>query len=552
VSGTLTTVTSFDPGIASMKAAGVSVTVGEYADGAEGIDQSIAAMSQKMREGRNDHRVRRWALETLSAAGIDGRGNESVKEKAQVLLDAFRAKTSYSADPVGTEFVPSAAATLCLDPALCVKGDDCFPAGTLLLRGDKKRVPIEDIKVGDYIWGRDLWTRVEAVVSKGVLRVDRIELADDDLYLRLTNDHHVFAVRQGPGFALGMDERIRVSELSPGDLLIRPRNDPRPKRARVGRPPFTEVKSIVRDAGSTSCWDIQTSDHYVYLPEHDVTVSNCDGLSTALGAVMLSIGIPTVIVKQEFGYGQQQHVLIAVEDENGQWLYADPSTRMPVGSAAHATREERFDPMDTASKTTGTAGNEIVTLGRPMQIIEGEFEEIVSHLGQPDRRDHYTLAAPAATAFDQAQIDLANQVMGPLYAGEADMAASPPDYAAAVTAFQAGGQTGASSLGPEIDLAGAWWVTQPLTGRAWQTNVQLAAITPAGATLEQAELAQAYLRHMVSLYQQAINDGITALTTGQRPPSHGTPITRALGWAFGLGAAVGVGYVLLRPTKRRS
>lgn len=396
----MTTVTqpSFDPGV---HASGVPVTVNQYSDGSAGIDQSIAAMCLKMREGRNDHRVRRWALETLAAAGIDGRGHHGVREKVEVLLEAFRAQTVYSADPVGTEFVPSAAATLCLDPALCVRGDDC------------------------------------------------------------------------------------------------------------------------------------------------------DGLSTAFGSVTLSIGIPTVIVKQEFGGGQQQHVLVAVEDESGEWLYADPSTHLPVGTAAHAMREERFDPMDSLSKTTGTAGNEIVTLGRPMQIVEAEFEEVVSHLGAPPRRNHYVLAAPPATAFDAAQIDLSNLVSSQLYAGEASMAATPPDYVSAVKSFQAGGQAGATRVGPEIDLAGAAWVTQPLTQRAWSANSQLAAVDATAPTLEQAEFAQAQLRHMLALYEQAINDGITAVVSRKEPPAS-LSIGRALLWAGGLGTVAGIGYALLKPKKKRA
>lgn len=369
---------TFDPGVANMSA----VVVAPYADGSEGIDQSIAAMCQKMREGRNDPRVRRWALETLSAAGIDGRGNETVKEKAQVLLDAFREKTSYSPDPVGSEYIPSAAATLCLDPNLCVKGDDC------------------------------------------------------------------------------------------------------------------------------------------------------DGLTTAFGSVTMSIGIPTVIVKQQFGNGYQQHVLCAVEDENGQWLYADPSTRMPIGTAAHAQSEERYDPMESNSASTGMAGNEIVTLGRALT-------HYVDMLGAPRM----------ATLFDQAQIDLSNQVGGPIEAGDTYMTETPPDYAQAVSAYQAAGQAGAS-VGPEIDLAGAAWVTQPLTHQAWLSNGDLQRMTSAGATAAQAADARTYAHNIQSLLQQAINDGIAAVITGRKQPM-ASSLTRALFWAGGLGVVGGVGLAVYKSKKKR-
>jgi hypothetical protein len=113
------------PGIDSMRAAGMKVTVGNYPDGGPGVRMSLSVMASKMREGRLDGRVRAWGFAALQAAGIDGRGHEPIRAQAQVLLDAFRAQTSYGADPVASEYIPSAAATMCLDPNLCTRGDDC-------------------------------------------------------------------------------------------------------------------------------------------------------------------------------------------------------------------------------------------------------------------------------------------------------------------------------------------------------------------------------------------------------------------------------------------
>lgn len=39
------------------------------------------------------------------------------------------------------------------------------------------------------------------------------------------------------------------------------------------------VSSIARNIARVPCYDLQTSDHRVYLPEHDVTVSQCDDLA---------------------------------------------------------------------------------------------------------------------------------------------------------------------------------------------------------------------------------------------------------------------------------
>ena len=114
---------SFDPGLAS---AGVPSTRAPYPTGTAGIRMSLDAMALKMREGRLDPGVRGWALDCLAKAGLDGRsGATTAAKQAAALLDGLRAVTVYAPDPYGVELVPSAAATLCLRPNLCVKGDDC-------------------------------------------------------------------------------------------------------------------------------------------------------------------------------------------------------------------------------------------------------------------------------------------------------------------------------------------------------------------------------------------------------------------------------------------
>jgi hypothetical protein len=371
----------FDPGVHAMQAAGIRVHAAEYQAGEAGVNQSINLMAQKMREGRLDSRVRAWGINALSAAGIDGRGNETVKQRAQVLLDAFRAQTSYVSDPVGAEHIQATPVTLCLDPKLCVPAEDC------------------------------------------------------------------------------------------------------------------------------------------------------DSLALALGSVTLSLGIPTRILKQSFGAGQQQHVLLEVEDEQGNWLPVDPSTNYPVGQSAYAEHEESFDPMDQNSRTTGTAGNEIVSLGKPASL-----EEFVTPCGM----------SGAAQPFDQAQADLANQVNGPISAG--DVYLGEGKYADAVTAYQAAGQAGAVGVGPEIDLAGAAWVTQPLTHQAWVSNGDLQAIPSATATAVEATNARMYAYNMSALWQQAINDGIAAVIAGRQRKSTGTGAVIA--WTLGLGAVAGVVYVATRKKRR--
>lgn len=111
------------------------------------------------------------------------------------------------------------------------------------------------------------------------------------------------------------------------------------------------VRSIERSVRKVRCWDIQTEDHYVYLPEHDVTVSNCDDLVVALGSLMGAYGIPIKVMKQSFGSSDQEHVLIMFDAGGGRWLAADPSApkSKPIGWRADASKEVVIDPSDPKS-----------------------------------------------------------------------------------------------------------------------------------------------------------------------------------------------------------
>ena len=53
------------------------------------------------------------------------------------------------------------------------------------------------------------------------------------------------------------------------------------------------VDAIEPDVARVPCYDLTTSDHYVYLPEADVTVSNCDDHSAAICALLSAVGFQT-------------------------------------------------------------------------------------------------------------------------------------------------------------------------------------------------------------------------------------------------------------------
>jgi len=149
----------------------------------------------------------------------------------------------------------------------------------------------------------------------------------------------------------------------------------------------------------------------------------------------------------------------------------------------------------------------------------------------------FALGAPGA--FAQAQSDLQSQVSavvvnaGDVYY-QADVAAFVEDFSDAVASYQAAGQAGATSVGPEIDAGGASSTTSPLTQQAWTLNAQLAAISPSGSpdpangvtspyyTRADADSARALVVRMIALYQQAIDAGAAA--TGQQPPTPAGPV----------------------------
>jgi hypothetical protein len=115
------------------------------------------------------------------------------------------------------------------------------------------------------------------------------------------------------------------------------------------------IRSIDREVSSAPCWDIQTSDNRVYLPEYDVTVSQCDDLTIAyiacLCALLSTSGFRVAVVGHAYDDRHPDnisHVLPAVWDPRKKaWLYADPSAteaEAPFGKfMIPPTRERVYD-----------------------------------------------------------------------------------------------------------------------------------------------------------------------------------------------------------------
>lgn len=117
-------------------------------------------------------------------------------------------------------------------PAVLERGHgDCFPEGTLILAEGHRLTSVEDIQVGQKIWGFHGWTPVEATSWKGILPVSVVQM-NNGSQVALTANHHVF-VLECPEHghrekacscapSARREVKIRVSELESGMVLASP------------------------------------------------------------------------------------------------------------------------------------------------------------------------------------------------------------------------------------------------------------------------------------------------------------------------------------------
>lgn len=110
---------------------GVRTDARTHPAGAKGAKLSLKEVAERAWKARMSPRLRAWATQQLDK-GKASRGGR--REKAQCLLDAFRAKVPFIADPVMGEFMATPDQLLCLDEGgLCIVGGDCDEATITLL-----------------------------------------------------------------------------------------------------------------------------------------------------------------------------------------------------------------------------------------------------------------------------------------------------------------------------------------------------------------------------------------------------------------------------------
>lgn len=115
----------FRPGVdAARRALGsaIPIVTRDHPGGEKGVKLSLDEVASRIRVGRNDPRVRAWAIRAVKAAG----GPQGKREQAEAIRKALKDATVYVNDPVNTEFIQAAHETLCLDDkGLCFRGGDC-------------------------------------------------------------------------------------------------------------------------------------------------------------------------------------------------------------------------------------------------------------------------------------------------------------------------------------------------------------------------------------------------------------------------------------------
>lgn len=115
---------------------------------------------------------------------------------------------------------------------------------------------------------------------------------------------------------------------------------------------------------------------------------DCDDQCVLLGSVLMSVGIPVLVIKQTFRPQDQEHVMIRAQDEAGNWIALDPSTRLPAGQCAGARQEFAMDPLNPDMiGLTGVPQAEFVGIGAlPSGVGLGKPARLAATPSRPQMR----------------------------------------------------------------------------------------------------------------------------------------------------------------------
>ena len=113
----------FSPGVDAARAAGIKVTQEDYPlNRREQLLTSIDKIAIVIRHGKNDPAVVGYTGDVLITAGAKQAGT---KRRVGIIVDHIQEIMVYGGDPIGAEYIVSAAGMLCLRKGLCVRLTDC-------------------------------------------------------------------------------------------------------------------------------------------------------------------------------------------------------------------------------------------------------------------------------------------------------------------------------------------------------------------------------------------------------------------------------------------
>jgi hypothetical protein len=125
---------------------------------------------------------------------------------------------------------------------------------------------------------------------------------------------------------------------------------------------------------------METPDQMLCLDEGGLCFigTDCDGATITLDAAGMSIGIPTMVIgsSHKEPYDVPTHVFGAFQDELGDWIKMDGTTRHPVGQVAPHSREWWVEPGKAAKDRgegdfVGMSGDKIGgDLGAPASFLD--------------------------------------------------------------------------------------------------------------------------------------------------------------------------------------
>lgn len=304
--------------------------------GAAGTEATVKYMVQLAVSDAKEPEMVQYARRIVSDVP-----SKDYEGEARAIFEFVRSNVRYRLDPRGLEWVQRPFVTLLVDGA-----GDCFAKGTRVLKrtapgaNGGALVPIESLVVGDEIWGWADWTRVERTWDRGIRKTWGVSVAGIPCrFVRLTPEHKVW--QGGPGVFLP-EVRKPLSEFDPSkDRLVSlldvnfkgtnsgPNGGPK-FSFEAGGVPF----DIRKDDLEVPCVDIATTDHFVWLPDAQIVVSNCDDQSMLVACLALCLGhgaaFKTVKVDPDRPE-EYSHVypLIGIRNKSNKpvWLAADTTQK---------------------------------------------------------------------------------------------------------------------------------------------------------------------------------------------------------------------------------